>query len=88
MAVSFLSLVLRLVGGDTCPTARDDSCDLFDSTRVVPPRSGRKAEVRVSPVGLALAVGLYKWNERGSLVPNQESVCQDLGLRVLSMSSW
>ncbi|XP_044938252.1 CDK5 regulatory subunit-associated protein 2 isoform X1 [Mustela putorius furo] len=26
-------------GGDTCPTARDDSCDLFDSTRVVPPRS-------------------------------------------------
>ncbi|XP_045878580.1 CDK5 regulatory subunit-associated protein 2 isoform X2 [Meles meles] len=26
-------------GGDTCPTARDVSCDLFDSTLVVPPRS-------------------------------------------------
>lgn len=47
-----------------------------------------EAEVRVSPVGLALAVGFFKWNETGSLVPNQERVCQDLGLHVLSMSSW
>lgn len=39
---SFFSFCFALVGGDKCPTAIENSCDLFDSTLAVPPRSGAK----------------------------------------------
>lgn len=44
MTVSFPS-VLHLVGGDKCPMAIENSCDLFDSTLMVPPRSGTKLKL-------------------------------------------
>lgn len=33
---------MHFVDGDKCPVAIDISCDLFDSSPAVPPRSGRE----------------------------------------------
>ncbi|XP_034520290.1 CDK5 regulatory subunit-associated protein 2 isoform X3 [Ailuropoda melanoleuca] len=42
LSVPELPLQLDKHGGDKCPTAIENSCDLFDSTLAVPPRSGAK----------------------------------------------
>lgn len=39
---SFPCLILHFVDGGRCPVATDNSCDLFDSTLAVTPRSGTK----------------------------------------------
>lgn len=36
------SFILHFVDGDRCPMSIDNSCELFDSTLAMPPRSGTK----------------------------------------------